>query len=134
VSRTENGQPVPCPVPPLPEDPRVLRAVEEILAAELAAAENRRISLYSAVLRGEAWAVCFFLKTQARDRGYVERQDHHHADEHQVDWEALRRRAVEPRETVEERLDRLLPAPQDQPVGPPIEPDPSEVVDVEAEE
>ena len=24
---------------------------------------------------GEAWAVCFFLKTQAKDRGYVERTE-----------------------------------------------------------
>ena len=28
--------------------------------------------LYSKVLAGEPWAVCFFLKTQAKDRGYVE--------------------------------------------------------------
>lgn len=30
-------------------------------------------ALYRAALAGEAWAVCFFLKTQAKDRGYVER-------------------------------------------------------------
>jgi hypothetical protein len=58
--------------------------------------DNAESSLYSAVLRGEAWAVCFFLKAQARDRGYVERQDRHHEHEHQVDWEALRRRADTP--------------------------------------
>lgn len=29
-------------------------------------------SLYRAVKKGEAWAVCFFLKTQGRGRGYVE--------------------------------------------------------------
>lgn len=34
-------------------------------------------ALYAAVLSGEAWAVCFFLKTQAKDRGYVERQETH---------------------------------------------------------
>jgi hypothetical protein len=27
------------------------------------------------VLKGEAWAVCFFLKCQARERGYVERTE-----------------------------------------------------------
>lgn len=32
-------------------------------------------SLYSAVKRGEAWAVCFYLKTQGKDRGYIERQE-----------------------------------------------------------
>lgn len=32
-------------------------------------------SLYQAIQDREAWAVCFFLKTQAKDRGYVERQE-----------------------------------------------------------
>lgn len=36
------------------------------------AAEN---SLYKAVEKGEAWAVCFYLKTQAKDRGYIERRE-----------------------------------------------------------
>jgi len=30
-------------------------------------------ALYKAVKAGEAWAVCFYLKCQAKDRGYVER-------------------------------------------------------------
>lgn len=29
--------------------------------------------LYSAIQKGESWAVCFYLKTQAKNRGYVER-------------------------------------------------------------
>ncbi len=37
--------------------------------------DNAESALQAAVLRGEAWAVCFFLKTQAKDRGYVERQE-----------------------------------------------------------
>lgn len=32
-------------------------------------------ALYRAVIRGEAWAVCFLLKTQGKGRGYVERQE-----------------------------------------------------------
>jgi transcriptional/translational regulatory protein YebC/TACO1 len=32
--------------------------------------------LQRAVKKGEAWAVCFYLKTQAKDRGYVERQEY----------------------------------------------------------
>lgn len=32
-------------------------------------------SLYRRVLAGEAWAVCFFLKTQGRKRGYIERAE-----------------------------------------------------------
>jgi hypothetical protein len=34
-----------------------------------------------AVLAGEAWAVCFYLKTQAKDRGYVERSEVQHSSE-----------------------------------------------------
>jgi hypothetical protein len=30
-------------------------------------------SLYRRVLAGDSWAVCFFLKTQGRGRGYIER-------------------------------------------------------------
>jgi hypothetical protein len=35
--------------------------------------DNAESSLYRAVIQGEAWAVCFFLKTQGKARGYVER-------------------------------------------------------------
>jgi hypothetical protein len=35
-------------------------------------------ALYKAVLAGEGWAVCFFLKTQARDRGYTEKAEIEH--------------------------------------------------------
>lgn len=31
-------------------------------------------SLVKKAILGESWAVCFFLKTQARDRGYTERE------------------------------------------------------------
>lgn len=37
--------------------------------------DHAESALYAKVLAGEAWAVCFFLKTQAKDRGYVERQE-----------------------------------------------------------
>jgi hypothetical protein len=37
--------------------------------------DNVESVLYSKALAGEAWAVCFFLKTQAKHRGYVERQE-----------------------------------------------------------
>ena len=32
------------------------------------------VELLKAMKRGEAWAVCFFLKCQGKDRGYVEKQ------------------------------------------------------------
>jgi hypothetical protein len=35
-------------------------------------------ALDKAVLAGEAWAVQFLLRTQGKDRGYVERYDHRH--------------------------------------------------------
>ena len=35
-------------------------------------AEN---ALYAAILRGEAWAICFYLKCMARDRGYIEKAE-----------------------------------------------------------
>ena len=35
--------------------------------------DNVESVLYSQALAGEAWAVCFFLKTQAKHRGYVEK-------------------------------------------------------------
>lgn len=34
--------------------------------------DNAESALYKAVLRGESWAVSFFLKTQGRTRGYIE--------------------------------------------------------------
>jgi hypothetical protein len=33
-------------------------------------------ALFRKINVGEAWAVCFYLKTQAKDRGYVERTEH----------------------------------------------------------
>ena len=37
--------------------------------------DNVESRLYKAALDGEAWAVCFFLKTQAKHRGYIERAE-----------------------------------------------------------
>lgn len=36
--------------------------------------DNAESALFKAVLAGEAWAVCFFLKTQGKKRGYIEKQ------------------------------------------------------------
>lgn len=40
--------------------------------------------LGKAVRDGEPWAVCFYLKTQAQDRGYVEKQKHEHSGQGQL--------------------------------------------------
>jgi hypothetical protein len=37
--------------------------------------DNAESALYRAVLNGESWAVCFYLKTQGKSRGYVERAE-----------------------------------------------------------
>jgi len=37
--------------------------------------DNAESSLYRAAIAGEAWAVCFLLKTQGKSRGYIERVD-----------------------------------------------------------
>jgi len=52
--------------------PELKAAADDVREAMKDEAEN---SLQKAVAKGEAWAVCFYLKTQARDRGYVEKQD-----------------------------------------------------------
>ena len=39
--------------------------------------DNAESSLNRAILGGEGWAVCFYLKCQGKDRGYVERQEVH---------------------------------------------------------
>ena len=40
--------------------------------------DNAESSLDLAVAKGEGWAVCFLLKTQGQDRGYIEKQKHEH--------------------------------------------------------
>lgn len=37
------------------------------------------LSLYNKIQEGEGWAVCFYLKTQGKSRGYVERQEIDHS-------------------------------------------------------
>ena len=52
--------------------PTVAAALREERAAMTDVAE---LALYSAIQRGEPWAVTFYLKTQGKDRGYTERID-----------------------------------------------------------
>ncbi|CAK0770244.1 hypothetical protein CCP3SC15_400017 [Gammaproteobacteria bacterium] len=48
--------------------------------------DNVESALYSAALAGEGWAVCFFLKTQGKSRGYVERNEITGADGGAITW------------------------------------------------
>jgi len=57
--------------------PSVKAALDEARETML---DNVESALYTAALNGEAWAVCFFLKTQGKARGYVERTEQTGAD------------------------------------------------------
>jgi hypothetical protein len=52
--------------------PTLRAAVADCREAMIDHAES---ALHRAIFQGEAWAVCFFLKTQGRRRGYSERLD-----------------------------------------------------------
>lgn len=56
--------------------PEVAEAMTDAKELMIDVAEGK---LHQAVKKGEAWAICFYLKTQARSRGYVEKQEIEHA-------------------------------------------------------
>jgi hypothetical protein len=61
--------------------PDTVRRYQREYASVAAAFTEQRASvtdmaeaaLFKAINEGQAWAVCFYLKTQGRDRGYIER-------------------------------------------------------------
>jgi hypothetical protein len=52
--------------------PEIARAKKDADEVVNDIAEN---SLFNALERGEAWAICFRLKTKAKDRGYIEKAE-----------------------------------------------------------
>src|SRR3972149_6128003 len=52
--------------------PTVAQALQEEREAMTDLAE---LALYNKIQQGEGWAVCFYLKTQGRHRGYIERHE-----------------------------------------------------------
>lgn len=52
--------------------PRVAEALHEERESMTDVAE---MALFDAIKGGEGWAVCFYLKTQGKERGYVERHE-----------------------------------------------------------
>jgi hypothetical protein len=58
---------------------RYLKEYEEIAEAiadeREAMTDTAELSLYNAIVRGEAWAICFYLKCQGKNRGYVEKAE-----------------------------------------------------------
>lgn len=57
------------------EDPAAQQALKD---ARETALDNAEDALGNAVKKGEAWAVCFYLKTQGKGRGYVEKSEIDH--------------------------------------------------------
>ena len=56
--------------------PTLQQAIKDAREATTDVAELR---LYERIQAGEGWAICFYLKTQAKDRGYVERTEYANA-------------------------------------------------------
>ena len=53
----------------------------KVVAEAIAHQKGKRLDtaeakLWQAVLNGEAWAICFLLKCQGKDRGYIERAEY----------------------------------------------------------
>lgn len=57
--------------------PALLQVVADQKESRL---DNAESALDRALNEGEAWAVCFFLKTQGKKRGYVEKQEVEHSE------------------------------------------------------
>ena len=65
-------------------------ALQELIADEREAmTDTAELALHRAIVGGEAWAVCFYLKTQGKSRGYVERQEITGADSGPIMIEAI---------------------------------------------
>lgn len=52
--------------------PTLAKAVRE---AREETTDMAELALFKKIQEGEGWAVCFYLKTQGRNRGYVERHE-----------------------------------------------------------
>jgi hypothetical protein len=55
--------------------PALVELLQDVREARL---DNAESALERAIIAGEAWAVCFTLKTLGKERGYVERTEHRH--------------------------------------------------------
>lgn len=58
-------------------NPRLLQVMNDQLEGRL---DNAESALDRALNNGEAWAVCFFLKTRGKKRGYIEKQQIEHGE------------------------------------------------------
>jgi hypothetical protein len=57
-------------------------AIQEAIAdAREIVSDTAELALFKAIDEGHPWAVCFYLKTQGKDRGYTEKSDLGHSGE-----------------------------------------------------
>lgn len=68
--------------------------VKALSTARESMIDNVESVLYSQALAGEAWAVCFFLKTQGKHRGYVERWENTGAEGKPIEFIEIVRNAT----------------------------------------
>ncbi len=54
---------------------RYKAVAEALVEAREATTDTAELALFNAILGQEAWAVCFYLKTQGKTRGYIERAE-----------------------------------------------------------
>jgi hypothetical protein len=50
--------------------PEIGQAIDEAMELQLDVTE---LKLFQSIQKGEAWAICFYLKTKGRARGYIEK-------------------------------------------------------------
>lgn len=82
------------------ENPAVAEAVQEAKEGTLDLAEGK---LFTAISKGEAWAICFYLKTQGKQRGYTER--------HEVtgkDGEAIKNNIIVSSDATKKKIENIL--------------------------
>lgn len=95
--------------------PDVKAAIENERGAFLDTAE---LKLYQAVVNGEAWAICFTLKTQGKGRGYVERGEITGRDGGPIEHSVTLADVVSARGRVRDwEAERFLEEPDEQPQG-----------------
>jgi hypothetical protein len=78
------------------------------------------VALHQAIRRGEAWAICFYLKTKAKDRGYSERFEYTGKDGGPIEQSHVDRLTADERRTELLRIIADLRQARDAEQGTPI--------------
>ena len=90
------------------EYPTVKEAVREAKESMIDIAEAK---LYGAITKGEPWAICFYLKTQAKSRGYVEKVEQESKIDITTLGQSIKQKHIAlPADTVKQSIDILAKA------------------------